>query len=104
MGDISLELLYDPVLCCSVSMLSCVLARVQFISLWTAARHRSDHAHPPAHFLAPAPVLRSTSWLLPLDCVPGLLTKISCWSQHYPQHVTSPIFLQTLHDPEPGSD
>ena len=83
-------------------MLSCVLARVQFISLWTAARHRSDHAHPPAHFLAPAPVLRSTSWLLPLDCVPGLLTKISCWSQHYPQHVTSPIFLQTLHDPEPA--
>ena len=84
----------------SLSMLSCALARVQFISLWTAARHRSDHAHRPAHFLSSASeaVMRGTTWLLPLDTIPPLLHSISTWSQHYPGHVTSPIFIQTLHD------
>ena len=81
-------------------MLSCMLARVQFISLWTAARHRSDHAHPPAHFLSCSTeaMMRGVTWLLPLDIIPPLLHNISTWSQHYPGHVTSPIFIQTLHD------
>lgn len=79
-------------------MLSCVLARVQFISLWTSARHRSDHALHPAHFVSPAPVMRGTTWLLPLDTIPPLLHNISSWSQHYPGHVTSPLTIQTLHD------
>ena len=79
-------------------MLSCVLARVQFISLWTAARHRSDHALHPAHYLSPAPVMRGTTWLLPMDTIPPLLHNISSWSQHYPGHVTSPLTIQTLHD------
>lgn len=84
----------------SLSMLSCVLARVQFISLWTAARHRSDHAHRPAHFLSSSTeaMMRGATWLLPLDTIPPLLHNISTWSQHYPGHVTSPIFIQTLHD------
>jgi FAD/FMN-containing dehydrogenase len=34
----------------SLPLLSSMLARVQFISLWTAARHRSDHTHHPVHF------------------------------------------------------
>merc|ERR1719282_1393036 len=32
------------------------------------------------------------------DTIPPLLHNISLWSQHYPRHVTSPIFIQTLHD------
>merc|ERR1711983_657446 len=77
-----------------------MLARVQFISLWTAARHRSDHAHPPAHFLSCSTeaMMRGVTWLLPLDIIPPLLHNISTWSQHYPGHVTSPIFIQTLHE------
>jgi len=82
----------------SLSMLSCVMARVQFISLWTAARYRSDHALHPAHYLNPGPIMRGNTWLLPLDTIPPLLHNISLWSQHYPRHVTSPIFIQTLHD------
>ena len=77
-------------------MLSSVLARVQFISLWTAARYRSDHAHHPAHFLPPSPIMRGTTWLLPLDCLPPLLHNISTWSQANPGPVSSPIFIQTL--------
>jgi len=80
----------------SLPMLSSVLARVQFISLWTAARYRSDHALHPAHFLSPSPVMRGTSWLLPLDCLPALLHDISTWSQANPGPVTSPLFIQTL--------
>jgi len=79
-----------------LAMLSSVLARVQFISLWTAARYRSDHALHPAHFLTPSPIMRGTSWLVPLDCLPPLLHNISTWSQSNPGPVTSPIFIQTL--------
>jgi len=84
------------VLFTSLPMLSSVLARVQFISLWTAARYRSDHAHHPAHFLPPSPIMRGTTWLLPLDCLPPLLHNISNWSQANPGPVSSPIFIQTL--------
>ena len=84
--------------CFSVSILSCVLARVQFSSLWTAARHRSDHAVPPAHLVTPGPVMRGITWLLPSHSLPSLIPCISAWSQHYPRHVTSPIYIQTLHD------
>eukprot|EP00092_Neocalanus_flemingeri_P011477 GFUD01012370.1.p1 GENE.GFUD01012370.1~~GFUD01012370.1.p1 ORF type:complete len:477 (-),score=163.99 GFUD01012370.1:904-2334(-) len=80
----------------SLPMLSSVLARVQFISLWTAARYRSDHAHHPVHFLPPSHIMRGTSWLLPLDCLPPLLHNISTWSQANPGPVTSPIFIQTV--------
>jgi len=80
----------------SLPMLSSVLARVQFISLWTAARYRSDHAHHPAHFLSPSPIMRGTSWLLPLDCLPPLLHNISTWAQAHPGPVTSPLTIQTL--------
>jgi len=83
----------------SVSMLSCLLARVQFISLWTSSRYRSDHALPPAQFIRPAgSIMRGTTWLLPSDTIPCVLHNISTWSQHYPGHVTSPIFIQTLHE------
>jgi len=84
------------VLFSSLPMLSSVLARVQFISLWTAARYRSDHAHHPAHFLPPTPIMRGTTWLLPLDCLPPLLHNISTWSQANPGPVSSPIFIQTV--------
>ena len=81
-----------------MSLLSCVLARVQFTSLWTAARHRSDHAVPAAHLVSPATVIRGITWLLPSHSLPSLISAISAWSQHYPRHVTSPIYIQTLHD------
>jgi len=84
------------VLFSSLPMLSSVLARVQFISLWTAARYRSDHAHHPSHFLPPSPIMRGTTWLLPLDSLPPLLHNISTWSQANPCPVSSPIFIQTL--------
>jgi len=80
-----------------VSMLSCMLARVQFISLWSAARYRSDHCVAGCHLVSASPVMRGVTWLLPSDCLPPLIQKISAWSQHYPAHVTSPIYIQTLH-------
>ena len=48
------------------ALLTCLLARLQFISLWSAARYRSDHALHPARLLPPGPALQGTSWLLPL--------------------------------------
>ena len=38
------------------ALLTCLLARLQFISLWSAARYRSDHALHPARLLPPGPV------------------------------------------------
>ena len=43
-------------------------------------------------------IMRGTTWLLPSDTIPSVLHSISTWSQHYPGHVTSPIFIQTLHE------
>lgn len=81
----------------NMPMLSSILARVQFISLWTAARYRSDHAHYAAHILPPTPIMRGTSWLLPSDCLPPLLHNISVWSQDHPGPVSSPLFIQTIY-------
>ena len=81
-----------------VSMLSCLLARVQFISLWSAARYRSDHAVAGGHLVSPGQVMRGVTWLLPSHSLPPLLQNISAWSQLYPSHVTSPVFIQTLHN------
>ena len=81
-----------------VSMLSCLLARVQFISLWSAARYRSDHAVAGGHLVSPGQVMRGVTWLLPSHSLPPLLQNISAWSQLYPSHVTSPVFIQTVYD------
>ena len=42
--------------------------------------------------------MRGITWLLPSHSLPSLIPCISAWSQHYPRHVTSPIYIQTLHD------
>ena len=42
--------------------------------------------------------MRGMTWLLPSHSLPHLIASISAWSQHFPRHVTSPIYIQTLHD------
>merc|ERR1719369_1421209 len=79
----------------SLPLFSSILARVQFISLWTAARHRSDFSHHPVHFCHCDSFLGST-WLVPLLSLPPLLQQISSWSATHPSPVTSPLLIQTL--------
>jgi len=78
-----------------IPILSSLLARVQFISLWTAARHRSDHTHHPLHLSSPGEV-RGASWLVPLPALPALLHALSAWSSDHPRPVTSPLYVQTV--------
>lgn len=80
-----------------ISVLSCILARVQFISLWSAARYRSDHAVPACHLVRPNTVVRGVTWLLPSHSLPPIIQEISAWSDQFPSHVTSPVYIQTLH-------
>lgn len=79
----------------SLPLLSSMLARVQFISLWTAARHRSDHTHHPVRFTSPSS-LRGSSWLIPLPALPSLLHSLSTWCSLHPQPVTSPLYIHTV--------
>jgi len=79
----------------SSPLLSSVLARIQFISLWSVARNRSDHAHLPAHF-CDCDSLRGATWLLPLPALPPLLTSLSQWSSTHPAVVSSPLHICTL--------
>jgi len=79
----------------SLPLLSSLLARVQFISLWTAARHRSDHTHHPLH-LSSCAALQGSSWILPINALPTLLHSISAWAANNPGPVTSPLYVQTV--------
>lgn len=79
----------------SLPLISSMLARVQFISLWTAARHRSDYIHHPVHFSS-CDGLRGSSWILPLPNLPTLLQSITSWSSLHPGPVTSPLFINTI--------
>merc|ERR1712107_442343 len=79
----------------SQPLLSSLLARVQFISLWTAARHRSDHTHHPLH-LSSCAALQGSYWILPINALPTLLHSISSWAANNPSPVTSPIYVQTI--------
>jgi len=80
---------------CSLPLLSSMMARVQFISLWTAARYRSDHTHHPIHFSS-CDSLRGSSWILPLPNLPALLHSISIWSSLHPRPVTSPLYIHSM--------
>merc|ERR1712013_160407 len=75
--------LYAELICAffsSLPLLSSLLARVQFISLWTAARHRSDHTHHPLH-LSSCAALQGSYWILPINALPTLLHSISSWAE-----------------------
>ena len=87
------------VLFTSLPLLSSMLARVQFISLWTAARHRSDHTHHPVRFISPDS-LRGSSWLVPLPGLPSLLHSISSWAALHSRPVTSPLVIHTIQGEE----
>jgi hypothetical protein len=52
-----------------------MMARIQFISLWTVAKHRSDHAHLGQTFID-CDSLRGATWLLPLPSLPPLLYRL----------------------------
>ena len=82
-------------------MLSSVLARVQFISLWSVAKNRSDYAHPPLTYVD-CDTLRGASWLLPLASLPPLLCSISHWSVSHPAVVSSPLLIYTIQGEEEG--
>ena len=56
-------------------LFSSMLARIQFISLWTVAKQRSDHAHLGQTFLD-CSSLRGATWLLPLPSLPSLLYRL----------------------------
>jgi len=79
----------------SVPLLSSVLARIQFISLWSVAKNRSDHAHTPTSFSS-CDTVRGATWLLPLPSLPPLLSSISNWSSAHPSVVSSPLHITTL--------
>jgi len=79
----------------NLPLLSSILARVQFISQWTAARHRSDYSHHPVQF-SPCSSLRGSTWLVALSDLPSLLHQISSWSSTHPGPVSSPIYIQTM--------
>jgi hypothetical protein len=78
----------------SAPLLSSVLARVQFISLWSVAKNRSDYAHPHIAFSS-VDMLRGVTWLLPLPSLPPLLCSISHWSSSHPAVVSSPLVIYT---------
>lgn len=75
-------------------LFSSMLARMQFISLWTAAKYRSDYAHP-AQAFTHCDSLRGATWLLPLTSLPPLLYSISVWSAGHAGVVASPLYIQT---------
>jgi len=79
----------------SAPFLSSVLARIQFISLWSVAKNRSDHAHLPISF-CDCDIVRGSSWLLPLPSVPPLLCSISHWCSAHPAVVSSPLHINTM--------
>lgn len=85
----------------SLPLLSSMLARVQFISMWTAARHRSDYSHHPVQF-SDCSSLRGSTWLIPLSHLPPLLRQISNWSSHNPRPVSSPLYIQTVEERQQG--
>jgi len=86
-----------------VPFLSSLLARVQFISMWSVARYRSDHAHPPPHYHSHCDIYRGTAWLLPIDRLPPLLYNVSVWSAEHPRVVASPLYIQTVRNSHPAS-
>lgn len=79
----------------NIPLLSSMMARVQFISLWTAARYRSDSTHHPVHFSS-CDNLRGSSWILPLPNLPNLIHSITSWSCHHPRPVTSPLYISSM--------
>ena len=79
----------------SAPILSSVLARIQFISLWSVAKNRSDYAHPPVSYID-CDILRGATWLLPLASLPPLLCSISQWSHSHPAVVSSPLLIYTI--------
>eukprot|EP00088_Acartia_fossae_P024465 TRINITY_DN2539_c1_g1_i10.p1 TRINITY_DN2539_c1_g1~~TRINITY_DN2539_c1_g1_i10.p1 ORF type:complete len:569 (-),score=83.32 TRINITY_DN2539_c1_g1_i10:447-2153(-) len=81
----------------SSTYLGWTLARIQFISLWSAAKNRSDFSHPPVTFLSPD-VVRGSTWLLPLASLPPLLSSIKQWANTHPSQVTSPLQVCTVHE------
>jgi len=80
----------------SLPLFSSLLARIQFFSMWSVARYRSDHAHTPQNYHAHCDIYRGTTWLLPIDCLPPLLYNISVWSQAHARVVASPLYIQTV--------
>lgn len=91
------------ILFASLPLLSSMLARVQFISMWTAARHRSDYSHHPVQF-SNCSYLRGSTWLIPLSHLPPLLRQISSWSSHNPRPVSSPLYIQTVEERDQGDN
>ncbi|XP_023332500.1 L-gulonolactone oxidase [Eurytemora carolleeae] len=79
----------------SAPILSSVLARIQFISLWSVAKNRSDYAHPSVSYID-CDILRGATWLLPLASLPPLLCSISQWSHSHPAVVSSPLLIYTI--------
>jgi len=79
----------------SSSFLGWTLARIQFISLWSAARNRSDYSHPPISFQH-SETVRGSTWLVPLSSIPPLLASIKQWCLSHPRHVTSPLEVYTV--------
>jgi len=79
----------------SAPLLSSVLARIQFISLWSVANHRSDFAHLPISFCN-CDMVRGATWLLPISSLPSLLASVSQWSAAHPTVVSSPLHISTL--------
>jgi hypothetical protein len=80
----------------SSTFLGWTLARIQFISLWSAARNRTDYSHPPISFQH-SETVRGSTWLVPLTSIPPLLASIKQWSLSHPRHVTSPLEVHTVH-------
>jgi len=81
----------------SNTFVGCTLARIQFISLWSAAKNRSSYSHSPMTILGSENV-RGSSWIIPLASLPPLLTSLKHWANAHPAMVASPLQVTTLHD------
>lgn len=82
--------------------LAALLGRVQFFSLWSVAKHRSDFSHSPIHFWPPEEACRGVAWLLPLDGLPDVLNEVFQWAQANPQCCVSPLFIQSSNQDRSG--
>jgi len=81
----------------SNTFLGCTLARIQFISLWSAAKNRSTYSHSPITLVG-SEAVRGSSWIIPLASLPPLLTSLKQWANTHPAMVVSPLHVTTLHD------
>jgi len=78
------------------SLLFSLLARLQFFSLWSTAKQRSDFVHSLPRAWSPQEACRGASWLIPLDRLPEVLGRISRWVRDNPRACVAPIQVQTL--------